>query len=1008
MKRFLILMMFVYSCIIINAQVPQGFNYQAIARGSDGKEITNTKLEVEISILSDTNGFYSSGKGNYLWEELQTVRTNSLGLFTLTLGNPLAIKIQGSAASFSVIDWKQEPLYIGTKINYTGWKNMGTSRLWSVPYAMVSGDLAGPVQKLSVTGNTTLMDEALFEVKNKAGQIVFAVYSEGVRIYVEDGIAKGKGKGGFAIGSFGTAKAASQPYFVVDPDSIRAYIDNNPVKALKGGFAIGGFDKAKAANQQFLTVSDDSIRFYINDSPGKATKGGFAIGGFDKAKGGNTSFLNVETDLNGTINPSQNRILWYPLKNAFLTGKVMIEKPDSVGINSFASGFESKAKGGWSQALGFQSVARGNYSTAIGKYAVANSPSSFAFGNSAQAMNESSFAFGTGAKALGINSYALGSIGIDTLGNPTGKNTISSGNNSVAIGMGSQSTNLGAFSFGIGNIASGEFSLAMGFESKSPAHYGIAIGRWATAYEAFSIAIGDSAYVPNNTSIAIGKKVKALGTGCLTLGSYSESWGYSSIAIGSYVKSKAWAISIGGFTNASGFYSTAIGYKTSATGVYSNAFGRESVASGDNSFAFGHLTKASGNYSYSFGFGSESKNLYAIAMGSFATSSGNASFSAGTYTLAGGNYSVAMGRYTTASGSASMATGNNSSATGDYSLAVGNSAIASGSSSVSLGQNTIASGNSSTALGYNNTATGNISTSLGRGTVAQSFCSLVLGQYNTTSGTTYDWIATDPVLVVGNGVYGAPSDAFTVFKNGNTYVQGNVGIGTTSPVTKLDLSGGNNWDLVNGEGDFRIGNSSYRLKVGVALGGGGAGAVGIMQYGVTGGYNVLSLGAQGSYQLFINGSTQRVGIGTDAPGYKLTVNGTAWCSSGIWAGSDIRWKKNIKVLDNTLQGILSLQGVNYDLRTDEFPEMGFESGRQVGLIAQDVEEVFPQLVNTDNNGYKAVAYDKLSVLLVEGMKEQQRQIETYKAENENLKSKLETLQEKVDQIEAMIAKGGLK
>jgi cell division protein FtsB len=60
------------------------------------------------------------------------------------------------------------------------------------------------------------------------------------------------------------------------------------------------------------------------------------------------------------------------------------------------------------------------------------------------------------------------------------------------------------------------------------------------------------------------------------------------------------------------------------------------------------------------------------------------------------------------------------------------------------------------------------------------------------------------------------------------------------------------------------------------------------------------------------------------------------------------------------------------------------------------------------NGYKAVAYDKLSVLLVEGMKEQQRQIETYKAENENLKSKLETLQEKVDQIEAMIAKGGLK
>jgi len=243
---------------------------------------------------------------------------------------------------------------------------------------------------------------------------------------------------------------------------------------------------------------------------------------------------------------------------------------------------------------------------------------------------------------------------------------------------------------------------------------------------------------------------------------------------------------------------------------------------------------------------------------------------------------------------------------------------------------------------------------------------------------------------------------------GDEIIQGNIGIGSTVPVTKLDITGGNNWDLVNGNGDVRIGNNSYRLKIGVALGGGGAGAVGIMQQGQTGGYNVLSIGAQGSYLLFINGSSQNVGIGTDSPGYKLTVNGTAYCSSGSWTGSDIRWKKNIKVLDNTLPGILDLQAVNYDLRRDEFPEMGFETGSQIGLIAQDVEKIFPQLVNTDNNGYKAVAYDKLSVILVEGMKEQQKQIDSYKTENENLRSKLEILQEKVDQIESMLAKEGLK
>jgi hypothetical protein len=171
-----------------------------------------------------------------------------------------------------------------------------------------------------------------------------------------------------------------------------------------------------------------------------------------------------------------------------------------------------------------------------------------------------------------------------------------------------------------------------------------------------------------------------------------------------------------------------------------------------------------------------------------------------------------------------------------------------------------------------------------------------------------------------------------------------------------------------------------------------------MQYGLAGGYNVLSLGAQGNYLLYLNGSSQNVGIGTGTPGYKLTVVGTAWCSSGLWTGSDIRWKKNITELDNTLSGIMNLRAVNYDLRTDEFPQMGFESGSQIGLIAQDVEKVFPLLVNTDKNGFKAVAYDKLSVVLVEAMKEQQKQIETVKEENQQLKSDVDELKALVNSL----------
>jgi hypothetical protein len=145
---------------------------------------------------------------------------------------------------------------------------------------------------------------------------------------------------------------------------------------------------------------------------------------------------------------------------------------------------------------------------------------------------------------------------------------------------------------------------------------------------------------------------------------------------------------------------------------------------------------------------------------------------------------------------------------------------------------------------------------------------------------------TDDNLIYSNN--GTPDEPWWLVINSKWYsngpniyfVGGKVGIGTSVPSAVLDVIGGNNWDLINGNGDFRLGNSQYRIKMGIALGGGGAGAAGIMQYGQPGGYNVLKLGAQGNYLLYINGETQKVGIGTDNPGATLDVQGSLRVADG--------------------------------------------------------------------------------------------------------------------------------
>lgn len=97
--------------------------------------------------------------------------------------------------------------------------------------------------------------------------------------------------------------------------------------------------------------------------------------------------------------------------------------------------------------------------------------------------------------------------------------------------------------------------------------------------------------------------------------------------------------------------------------------------------------------------------------------------------------------------------------------------------------------------------------------------------------------------------------------------------------------------------------------------------------------------------------------------------------------SDIKNKTNIKPFENSLNKVLNLRGVEYD-RTD------ITEIHEVGLIAQEVEEVIPQLVSEDSEGTKLVQYKNLTAVLVEAIKEQQAQIEDLKGTVQELSTKL--------------------
>lgn len=168
-------------------------------------------------------------------------------------------------------------------------------------------------------------------------------------------------------------------------------------------------------------------------------------------------------------------------------------------------------------------------------------------------------------------------------------------------------------------------------------------------------------------------------------------------------------------------------------------------------------------------------------------------------------------------------------------------------------------------------------------------------------------------------------------------------------------------------------------------------ATAIGAYAVVGQSNALVLGGTGTYAV-------NVGIGTPTPTNVFTIGqGTGQAIADGWATySSRRWKTNIQTLHDALGKVEQLRGVSYDLKAN--------GQHEVGVIAEEVGAVVPEVVTWEKNGTDArsVDYSRLTALLIEAAKEQQTLIRQQKEQIQKQQAQIVQLTREVKTIQATL------
>jgi len=441
----------------------------------------------------------------------------------------------------------------------------------------------------------------------------------------------------------------------------------------------------------------------------------------------------------------------------------------------------------------------------------------------------------------------------------------------------------------------------------------------------------------------------------------------------------------GGATVPGGFYNTAQGYYSFAAGqrakanhdgafVWADGIGQDFISTASNQF----LIRAGGGV----GVGTNNPQAQLDVAGQIRSSSGGFRFPDGslqtTAAGAGSSYWAVSGSniYNSNSGNVGIGT-----TTPGYKLHIEGQAISGIGSSASGQYSTVGGGwtNSasdwySTVSGGNHNTAGNVGSTVsgGNGNSASGYDGTVGGGVNNGASGGY--------ATVGGGANNAASAGCAVVAGGCTVraegENSSVGGGSNNIAHGLGstIPGGID-NLAEGDYTVAMGRQAKAGHDGSFVWADGSG-----QDFSTTANNQFLIRAQGG-----------VGIGTANPQRPLDVAGNIRASGNMECValnqvSDLRLKTDIQPICDALSKIELLQGVSFRWNQNAKSVGATPGDQQIGVIAQDVEQVFPELVSTTNNGYKSVDYTKLTAVLLEAIKELKAQNEKQQAEIENLKA----------------------